>query len=385
VREYLLTLAVAAAVTYLALGPVRAFAIRFGFVHELRDRDVHATPVPRLGGVAMLVGLGAGLLVARDLPLLSKVFDTGSGTWKAVATGAFIICGLGVIDDRWGLDALTKLVGQALAGAVMALQGVQLYYFPWPGHSTFVLDQLTGTLLTVVIVVVTVNAVNVVDGLDGLAAGIVAIAAVATFVYAYVLSVQAGIERAVPAALVTAILAGLCLGFLPHNIFPARIFMGDSGSMLLGLLLAASMVLLTGNFDPSLTSGLDAVPLFLPLLLPVAVIAVPVLDLALAVIRRTRAGRSPFEADMQHLHHRLLMLGHSQRRAVFLMYAVTALLAFGAVALALVPAGWAVVLFLAGVVGVVAIARWPRPEPSVAGPAAAAQEPGPAPAASSRP
>jgi UDP-GlcNAc:undecaprenyl-phosphate GlcNAc-1-phosphate transferase len=254
---------------------------------------------------------------------------------------------------------LTKLVGQALAGAVMALQGVQLYYFPWPGHSTFVLDQLSGTLLTVVIVLVTVNAVNVVDGLDGLAAGIVAIAASATFIYAYVLSVQNGVERAVPAALVTAILAGLCLGFLPHNTFPARIFMGDSGSMLLGLLLAAGVVLLTGNFDPSLTSGLDAFPLVLPVLLPFAVIAVPFLDLLLAVVRRTRAGRSPFEADMQHLHHRLLLLGHSQTRAVVLMYSVTGVIAYGAVALALVPAVWAWVLVGLGVVGAGVVAVWP--------------------------
>jgi UDP-GlcNAc:undecaprenyl-phosphate/decaprenyl-phosphate GlcNAc-1-phosphate transferase len=360
VREYLLTLAVAAAVTYLSLAPVRAFAIRYGFVHELRDRDVHRTPVPRLGGVAMLMGLGAALLVARDLPLLSRVFDTGSGTWKAVASGAVIICGLGVIDDRWGLDALTKLVGQALAGAVMALQGVQLYYFPWPGHSTLVLDQLSGTLLTVVIVLVTVNAVNVVDGLDGLAAGIVGIAATAFFIYAYVLSVQNGIERAVPAALVTAILAGLCLGFLPYNTFPARIFMGDSGSMLLGLLLAAGLVLLTGNFDPSLLSGVESVPLFLPVLLPIAVIAVPFLDLLLAVVRRTRAGKSPFEADMQHLHHRLVQRGHSQTRAVLFMYGVTAVIAFGAVALALVSVGWAVILFCLGVTVLVLVAAWPR-------------------------
>jgi UDP-GlcNAc:undecaprenyl-phosphate GlcNAc-1-phosphate transferase len=368
VREYLLTLAVAATVTYLSVGPVRAFAIRFGFVHELRGRDVHQTPVPRLGGVAMLIGLGAALLVARDLPLLSRTFDNGSGTWKAIASGAAIICALGIIDDRWGLDALTKLVGQALAGAVMALQGVKLYYFPWPGHSTFVLDELSGTLLTVVVVLVTVNAVNVVDGLDGLAAGIVGIAASATFVYAYVLSVQNHVDRAVPAALVSAVLAGLCLGFLPHNTFPARIFMGDSGSMLLGLLLAAGVVLLTGNFDPSLTSGLNAFPLFLPVVLPFAVIAVPFLDLLLAVVRRTRAGRSPFEADMEHLHHRLLLLGHSQTRAVLFMYAVTAVIAFGAVAVALVAAVWAAVLAGLGVLGLVVFAAWPgrtRPTPDV--------------------
>ena len=359
-REYLLTFAVAAAVTFLALSPVRVFAVRYGFVHELRDRDVHRTPVPRLGGAGMFIGLAAALLLARDLPLLSRVVDTGSGTWKAVGSGALVICALGAIDDRWGLDALTKLVGQALAGAVMALQGVQLYYFPWPGHGTFVLDPLTGTLLTVVAVLVTVNAVNFVDGLDGLAAGIVGIAATATFIYAYVLAVQNHVERAVPAALVTAILAGICAGFLPHNTFPARIFMGDSGSMLLGLLLAAAMILLTGNFDPSLLSGLGVVPIFLPVLLPIAVIAVPFLDLCLAVVRRTRAGRSPFEADMQHLHHRLLLLGHSQTRAVMLLYGVTAVIAFGAVALALVSAMWAAALVAVSIVALAIVVMWPR-------------------------
>jgi UDP-GlcNAc:undecaprenyl-phosphate GlcNAc-1-phosphate transferase len=159
---------------------------------------------------------------------------------------------------------------------------------------------------------------------------------------------------------VTAILAGLCAGFLPHNTFPARIFMGDSGSMLLGLLLAAVMVLLTGNFDPSLLSGLGVVPIFLPVLLPIAVIAVPFLDLCLAVVRRTRAGRSPFEADMQHLHHRLLLLGHSQTRAVMLLYAITAVIAFGAVALALVSAMWAAALVGVGIVVLTIVIVWPR-------------------------
>jgi UDP-GlcNAc:undecaprenyl-phosphate GlcNAc-1-phosphate transferase len=161
---------------------------------------------------------------------------------------------------------------------------------------------------------------------------------------------------------VTAILAGLCLGFLPHNSHPARIFMGDSGSMLLGLLFAAAVVLLTGNFDPSLTSGIHAIPLFLPVFLPFAVIAVPFLDLCLAVVRRTLAGRSPFEADMLHLHHRLLLLGHSQTRVVMLLYAVTALIAFGAVALALVSALWTAALVAVGIIVLTIIVVWPRPK-----------------------
>ncbi len=358
-REYLLALFVAAAVTYLTTGPVRSYAIGHGFMAEVRDRDVHDEPIPRLGGVAMLLGFLAALLVASELPLLSSVFGGATSTWDALLAGALIICALGVIDDRWGLDALTKLAGQSLAAGIMAVQGVQLLYVPWPGQ-TIVLGSAEGTLLTVLVVVVTVNAVNFVDGLDGLAAGIVGIASAAFFLYSYLLSVQNDLVRATPAALVTAVLTGMCIGFLPHNFNPARIFMGDSGSMLIGLLLAAGLILLTGNVDPELVTGLGVVPAFLPFLVPLAVLAVPFLDLLLAVIRRTRARRSPFAPDKEHLHHRLLEMGHSQRRAVLVMYAGTALLAFGAVALALVPARWAVLFLTLGAVGLLLVVRWPR-------------------------
>ncbi len=358
-REYLLTLFVAAAVTYLTTGLVREFAIRYGVMAEVRDRDVHDVPIPRLGGVAMLFGFLAALIVASELPLLSSVFGGSTSTWGGLVTGSVIICALGAIDDRWGLDAMTKLAGQSLAAGLMAVQGVQLLFLPWPGQ-TIVLGPAEGTLLTVLVVVVTVNAVNFVDGLDGLAAGIVGIASAAFFLFAYLLSVQNDLDRATPAALVTAVLTGMCLGFLPHNFNPARIFMGDSGSMLIGLLLAAGLILLTGNVDPELVSGLGVVPAFLPFLIPLAVIAVPFLDLLLAVIRRTRAGRSPFAPDKQHLHHRLLEMGHSQRRAVLVMYAGTALLAFGSVALALVPVSWALLFLTLGAVALAVVVFWPR-------------------------
>jgi UDP-GlcNAc:undecaprenyl-phosphate GlcNAc-1-phosphate transferase len=341
------------------MGLVRLFAMSHGFMAEVRDRDVHDEPIPRLGGLGMLFGFLAALLVASRLPLLSSVFGGTTSTWDALLLGAIIICAIGVVDDRWGLDALTKLAGQALAAGIMAVQGVQLLFLPWPGQ-TVVLGPAEGSLLTVLVVVVTVNAVNFVDGLDGLAAGIVGIASAAFFLYAYLLSVQNALDRATPAALVTAVLTGMCLGFLPHNTNPARIFMGDSGSMLIGLLLAAGLILLTGSVDPELVSGLGAVPAFLPFLIPAAVIAVPFLDLLLAVVRRTRAGRSPFAPDKQHLHHRLLEMGHSQRRAVLVMYAGTALVAFGSVALALVPVGWAVLVLALGALGLGLVVRWPR-------------------------
>ena len=201
-----------------------------------------------------------------------------------------------------------------------------------------------------IIVLVSINAINFVDGLDGLAAGIVAVAAGAFFIYAYVLSVELGLERATLATLVSVVLVGMGLGFLPNNLFPARIFMGDTGSMLLGLLLAAATITLSGQVDPSALSGGAFLPTLLPVILPLAVMALPLVDLGLAVIRRTRAGRNPFAPDKQHLHHRLLQMGHSQRRAVFLMYAWTALIAGAALTIAFFPLIYAGVGTAVGIV-----------------------------------
>ena len=266
--------------------------------------------------------------------------------------GGGVLVLLGAIDDKWGLDALTKLAGQILAAGVMVLQGLQLLYLPVPRYGTLVLTPETGVPATVLLVVLTINAVNFIDGLDGLAAGVVGIAALAFFTYSYELSVVHHIDRATPPTLITAILAGACLGFLPHNFNPARVFMGDSGSMLLGLMLAAATISLTGQIDANVLRGLDLAPALLPLLLPLGILAVPVGDLLLAVVRRTRAGRSPFTPDKAHIHHRLLEIGHSQRRAVLIMYFWTALLAGSAVAAAL-TGGLALVLSVAGAVAIV--------------------------------
>jgi len=355
VREYALTLAVVAGVTYLVTPIARRLAVVVGALARVRDRDVHTIPTPYGGGVAMYVGVAAGLLVASRLPALQKVFQETREP-QAVLLAGGLICLVGAVDDRWGLDALTKLAGQTLAAGVMVLQGVQLLYLPDPrqAHNFFSLGPDIGVPLTVLLVVLTINAVNFVDGLDGLAAGVVGIAALASFVYSYQLSVLHGIERAFPAALITAALAGACIGFLPHNFSPARVFMGDSGSMLIGLLLAAATTSVTGSLDPSVTTGLDLFPLVLPLLLPIAVIAVPVADVALAVVRRTRSGRSPFSPDKLHLHHRLLEIGHSQTRVVLIMYLWSALLAFSLVAMS-ITRGPLPVLGVAVVISVFAV------------------------------
>lgn len=226
-----------------------------------------------------------------------------------------------------------------------------------PGVGTVSLTQWQGTLLTVALVVITINAVNFVDGLDGLAAGMVCIAAAAFFLYAYRIWFSYGIEAAAPATLFTAILMGMCLGFLPHNMHPARIFMGDSGSMLIGLVLAAAAISVTGQVDPDALKIFEgstrqathaALPVFIPLLLPLTIIAIPVADLVLAIVRRTWNGQSPFAADRGHLHHRLLEIGHSHSRAVLIMYFWSALIAFGVVAYSVHSASmWSVLLIVA--------------------------------------
>ncbi|MEU0831438.1 MraY family glycosyltransferase [Streptomyces sp. NPDC056231] len=339
VRDYLLTLCVTAAVTYLLTGPVRKFAIAVGAMPAIRARDVHREPTPRLGGIAMFGGLCAGLIVAAHLYNLDSVFQLSSEP-RALLSGAALIWLIGVLDDKFEIDALIKLGGQMIAAAVMVIQGLTILWLPIPGIGTVALTQWQGTLLTVALVVITVNAVNFVDGLDGLAAGMVCIASAAFFLYTYRLWYGHMIEAAAPATLFTAILMGMCLGFLPHNMHPARIFMGDSGSMLIGLVLAAGAISVTGQVDPDamkLFAGSEReathamLPVFIPLLLPLTIIAIPTADLVLAIVRRTWKGQSPFAADRGHLHHRLLEIGHSHSRAVLIMYFWSALIAFGAV------------------------------------------------------
>jgi UDP-GlcNAc:undecaprenyl-phosphate GlcNAc-1-phosphate transferase len=337
VREYLTVFLVAAAVTYLLGVIAREIALRTGAVAKVRDRDVHAIPIPYFGGLAMLGGLGAGYVVARQLPFLSlsdeKIFrDAG-----VVLIAGALICAVGVLDDLLELDALTKLGGQLLAAGVLVFGGVQYYSLRIPGGEQIALDTTQAALVSVVVVVATVNAVNFVDGLDGLAAGVVGIGAVAFFLFSYTLADANGETLAISAALLTAALGGACAGFLPHNFFPARIFMGDSGSMLIGLVLSGSALTLTSQFaSVDLRQGAgggeaNLLPTLLPIILPVAILIVPFVDLVLAVVRRTRAGRSPFAPDKQHLHHRLLEIGHSHLRAVLIMWLWAALIAFGGV------------------------------------------------------
>ena len=340
-REYLLVFLVALSVTYLLTVIAREIALRTRAVAAVRDRDVHAEPIPYLGGLAMMGGLSAAYLVARQLPFLSRSEDFVFDDAGVVLMAGGLVCAVGVIDDIFDLDALTKLGGQVLAAGLLVALGVRFYYFPGADGNQFALDNAQGALLTLVVVIGTMNAVNFVDGLDGLAAGVVGIGAAAFFLYCYTVSAQNQLTLVTTGALLSAALAGACAGFLPHNFHPARLFMGDSGSMLIGLVLSASALTLTGQFVGMPTSaGNSLFVTVLPVLLPISLLMVPIADLVLAVVRRTRAGRSPMSADKQHLHHRLLEIGHSQRRAVLIMWLWAFTLAAGAVLVSLFDDPW---------------------------------------------
>ena len=336
-REYLLVFVVAAVMTYAATPFVRWLAVASGAITAVRDRDVHDVPIPRLGGVAILIGFMAALLVASRLPYLSQIFQ--GGEMKGVLIGAIIVCAVGVLDDIRELDWLTKLAGQMLAAGVMAFGGVQLLSLPVFGVTVLPTPLLVA--ITILIVVVSANAVNFIDGLDGLAAGVVGIAGLAFFGYSYLLSRTYDPPNVFSSAtFISAALVGCCVGFLPHNFHPARLFMGDAGSLLLGLLLAAATISMTGSIDPSAQLGSHpGAAILLPVVLPLAIISLPLLDLLLAVVRRTRAGQRPWHPDSLHLHHRMLQIGHTHVGAVLLLYLWAALVALGAMSFAYVG-GW---------------------------------------------
>ena len=344
-RELALVILVAATFTYLTTGVVRSFLVRTGRVAEIRLRDSHSQPTPRMGGLAMFTGFGAAIFLAAQLPALTRGFMPVTPEMSAVMWAALAIVLVGVADDYLELGALIKLFGQLFAAALMSGLGLTwtLLFIPFGGGTTVVLDQIQSTLLTAFFTVLLINAINFVDGLDGLAAGLGLIAGGAILVFSLtVLHDQGGAVSAYPPAIISAALVGMCAGFLPHNFEPSRIFMGDSGSMLIGLLLAAASTSASGKINMSLYGTVDMVALMSPILVVIAAVFIPVLDLVWAVIRRLSQGRSPFSADKAHIHHRLLSLGHTNRRTVLVLYLWVSAVAFGAVSFSIVPAPVAV-------------------------------------------
>jgi UDP-GlcNAc:undecaprenyl-phosphate/decaprenyl-phosphate GlcNAc-1-phosphate transferase len=309
-----------------------------------------------MGGTGLYLGLLVGLGVSRELPFFDAM-NQGSAEPLGALLACSAILALGIVDDLRGIRALTKLTGQIFCAGILVLAGVQLQYFVMPGsgggpYSIVTLGADLAVPFTVLWVVVIVNAVNLVDGLDGLAAGMVAIASGTFFVY--MVSSDSLFGTASAAALLSCITAGICVGFLPWNFHPAKIFMGDSGAMLLGMLVAIATISGVGR-NPFPPSGGDLAVIAIPLLVPLLVLAVPFLDVLLAIARRARRNVGLGQADKEHIHHRLMDIGHSHRQAVLLMYLWSALIAGSALSVGLID-GWlaagavtmgAVVLFLA--------------------------------------
>lgn len=339
-RELALVLFVGCTTTYLATGIVRTVMMRFGQVNAPRERDVHTVPTPRLGGVAMFTGVIIAVILASQLPALNRGFPPVTPDMAAVVMAAFVIVVVGVIDDLYDISWMLKLGGQIGGAVAMSLMGLSWYLISVPigDGTTLILDQVQSTILTALLTVTIVNAMNFVDGLDGLAAGLGAIAAGTILIYSLtILYDQGGTVAAYPPAIISAVLLGVCVGFLPHNFSPARIFMGDSGSMLIGLLLSAACVSASGRINRSLYGPADMFALLSPMIVVLAALSIPLLDLLMAVFRRVASGKSPFAPDKKHLHHRLLRLGHTQKRVVLVLYSWVAVVAFGAVGATILP------------------------------------------------
>jgi len=320
---YGVILAVVAGTTYASLFAIRRLSLRLGAVVRPDERRVHERPTPTLGGVSMLLGVLVGMAVAWAMGSFDAVFE-GSTEPLGLVLAAVLIAGVGIIDDLRDVSAPAKLAGMVVAASVLVISGISILVFRVPFAGVFVLSTDWSYLLSVLWVVGMANAINLIDGLDGLAGGIVAIAAGTFFLYAHQLGGEGLLAVGNIGPLIAIVVLGACIGFLPHNIHPAKIFMGDGGALLLGLLMAASTMVVGGRTDRSFSGS--SFFFFAPLFIPLVILGVPVIDTLFAIIRRARHRSGISTADKGHLHHRLMDLGHGHRRSVFILWTWTALL-----------------------------------------------------------
>ncbi len=324
--DHLLIGGVAAVVTFVATSIVTAIARTRGWVVEPNERSVHTSPIPHVGGLAMLAGMFAALLVALLNGQFDAVFDDSTEP-LGIAIAALVVFATGMLDDLRDMAPPGKVTGVVIAGIVLWLFGATMFYFRVPFFGVFILSNDWTPLVTVLWLLGMTQAINLIDGLDGLAAGIVGIAAFAFFLYANRLNELGLLSDRNAGPLIAVITAGICLGFLPHNFNPARIFMGDSGAFLLGLMLAASTSLVGGRADPNTQNFVGQTFFFFaPLAIPLLVLGVPILDTLFAIVRRLSKRQALDVADKGHLHHRLMNLGHGHRRSVLILWTWTALL-----------------------------------------------------------
>jgi UDP-GlcNAc:undecaprenyl-phosphate/decaprenyl-phosphate GlcNAc-1-phosphate transferase len=323
VSPYFVVLAVAAVGTFVLGFPVRWFAVRIGAVVHPDARRVHTRPTPTIGGAAMFLAFLVAMVVASRLGGLSQVFKQSSEPLGVVLGGAAIFV-VGLVDDLRDMSAPAKVAGQVFAAMVLYFLGVTMYTFKVPFVSgLIVLSPSILPLVTAIWVIGMANAVNLIDGLDGLAAGVVAIGSGALAVYALRLEDLGVLANGDIGPLVAVITCGVCLGFLPHNFNPARIFMGDAGALFLGVLMACATMEVGGQMPE--TQGV-AYFFWAPILIPVFILTVPIVDTVFAIVRRTVRRVSLTHPDRGHLHHQLMRLGHGQRRAVLILWAWTALM-----------------------------------------------------------
>jgi UDP-GlcNAc:undecaprenyl-phosphate/decaprenyl-phosphate GlcNAc-1-phosphate transferase len=375
---YALVGGVAAAVTFGLSYLIWRLSTKYRLYPAIRARDVHTRPTPRLGGIAMFFGVVAAMGVASQFQEFALIFSEPTKV-LAVLGAAFLITVVGVADDIWDLDWTIKLAVQILAAVLLAWGGVQLLTLPVGG--ILMPGALLSLTLTVFAVVLVMNAVNFIDGLDGLVAGVAIIANGVFFIYVYLLQLGNRFEYYNLASLITVVLAGACFGFLLLNWHPAKLFMGDSGALLVGLLMATASISVTGGIDPEQIENQEItrsalLGALIPVILPLAILVVPLLDFGLAVIRRIRAGKSPFSADRLHLHHRLLDMGHSHFHAVLIFYAWTTVLAVGCLLPLFVHWGWAVAFIGIGLGVCVVVTLLPLTRKKAAETAAQSAPPG---------
>jgi UDP-GlcNAc:undecaprenyl-phosphate GlcNAc-1-phosphate transferase len=322
---YLVILIVSGLASYGLNWAWRGFASKRGIIKQpgKRDRDIHKTPTPNASGIAMFGAFLLAMLIAWQMPFFRGVFRDSSEP-LGVVLGASIIVAIQFIDDLRDLSPPAKLAGVVLGASVMYFFGLSMFYFRIPFAGFVVLAPDVAPLMTVLWVAGMTQAVNLIDGLDGLAAGVVAIAAAAFTIYAQRLSDGGLLAPENIGPLLAVIACGLCLGYLPHNVHPAKVFMADSGAYLLGVLMAASTLVVGGRIADQFSG--QTYFFYAPIFIPLFILGVPIIDVAWSIVRRTRRGGSFSAADSEHIHHRLMRLGHGTKRAVYILWAWTALL-----------------------------------------------------------
>ena len=348
---YLFIGVIAALVTFVSTPFVVKLATRMNWVVEPDERRVHKVPTPDVGGIAMFLGFIVALAIAWKMGRFSPVFDNNSEP-LGVLLAAIVIFATGLVDDIREISSPAKVTGTVIAGLVLVYFGATMFYFRVPFLDVFVLSNDWIPLITILWLMGMSQAINLIDGLDGLAAGIVAIAAASFFLYSRRLDDLGALAQPNMGPLIAIIALGVCLGFLPHNFNPAKIFMGDSGALFLGLLMAVSTSVVGGRADPNSQTYTPGQTYFFlaPLFIPLFILGVPILDTLFAIIRRAVKRQGVATADKGHLHHRLMNLGHGQRRSVLILWLWTTILSgfvlypiFTKAQTALIPIGTAAI------------------------------------------